>query len=182
MNKISLTINIFVILASAIFLSSCASTFKTEPSLGQQVAKVSYRAYQSGTLFLADDIRCTSLLGLHYNERETTPIVRSNKQLDADIFVTIPASENHIFLATTDTLLDDKILKLWFKFPVQANKSYKVYIKNNKVDKKLFNLDRYKFNSYQYNVGVMDELGQDVSIEVISTPNLGSECKYNIES
>lgn len=182
MNKVSLTINSSVILVSAIFLTSCISTFKTEPSLGQQVANISYRAYQTGTLFLADEIRCTSLLGLRYNERETTPIVRSNKKLNTDVFVTIPASENHTFLATTDTLLGDKILKLWFKFPVQANKSYKVYIKKTKVDKKLFNLDGYNYKSYQYKVGVLDELGQAVSIEDISPTNLDSECKSNFDS
>lgn len=175
-----MTIKSFVVLVSAICFSGCVSTIKTESKLDQQEAKISYRAYQSGTLFLADKIRCTSLLGLRYNERETTPIMRSNKKLNADVFVIIPASDNHTFLATTDTLLEDKILKFWFKFPVKASKSYRVYIHKTNVDKKLFNLDRYKYNSYHYSIGVLDELDQVVNVEEIYPTNLSTECKPNL--
>lgn len=182
MNKVSLTRNSVVILVSAMFFSSCISTFKTEPSLGQQVAKISYSAYRSGTLFLADKSKCTSLLGLGFNKREVTPIVRSHHKLDLDSAVTIPASDNHIFLASTDTLLDDNTLKLWFKFPVKASKYYKVYIQKTKVDKKLFNLDGYKYNNYLYSVGVVDELGQTVMVEHISSPTLDTECKSKMDS
>lgn len=181
-NKIGLTINSVVILATIMFFSGCASTSKTAVSLGPEVAKISYRAYRAGTLFLADQTKCSSLFGLSYNEREVTPIVRSSLKLDIDHSVTVPVSDNHIFLATTDTLLDDKTLKFWFRFPVKTNKSYKVYIQKTEVDKKLFNLERYKYNKYEYRVGVIDELGQAINIEDIPSPNLDAGCKSKIDA
>lgn len=177
MNKVSSRINWLFILTSVVLLNNCTTANKTKLNQDQQFATISYKAIKSGVLFLAGDSKCTSFLWERYSDRKLEPIIRFSNNFDVTNAMRIPVSESQTFLATTETILDDKKIKLWFKFPVMANKSYDVYIKKTVVDKKLFNLDRYHYTGYQYSVGVVDEKGQSVSIEAVSQAAHDDECK-----
>ena len=177
MNKVSSIITSFFILASVFLLNSCAIVNKSKPTQDQQFATISYKAINSGVLFLASDSKCKSFLWERYSDRKLEPIIRYTKNLNVNNAVMISATENQTFLATTETMLDDKKIKLWFKFPVMVNKSYSAYIQKTEVDKKLFNLDYYQYNGYHYSVAVVDEKGQPVSIETFSQADYDDECK-----
>lgn len=178
MNKVSSIINCFFILASVTLLNNCTLVDNSKQIQDQQFATISYNAINSGVLFLAGDSKCTSFLWERYSDRKLEPIIRYTKNLNVNNPVRIPASENQTFLATTETMLDNEKVKLWFKFSVMANKSYAAYIKKTKIDKKLFNLD-YQYNGYHYSVAVLDEKGQSVNVETVSQAADDDECKEN---
>ncbi|MFV1922940.1 MAG: hypothetical protein ACMZ63_10075 [Methylotenera sp.] len=177
MNKVGSIINCFFILAAIALLNNCVTANKSKLNQDQQYARINYKAINTGILYLASESKCKSFLWERYSDRKLEPIIRYTKNLNVNNAVMIPASGNQTFLATTETMLDDKKIKLWFKFPVMQSKSYSAYIKKTKVDKKLFNSDFYHYNGYHYSVEVIDEKGQPVSIETVSQAADEDECK-----
>lgn len=177
MNKVVSITNCFFILAAIALLNNCATANKSKFNQDQRYARISYKAINTGILFLASESKCKSFLWERYSDRKLEPIIRYTKNFNVNNPVMIPASGNQTFLATTETILDDKKIKLWFKFPVMENKSYSAYIKKTKVDKKLFSSDFYQYNGYQYSMEVIDEKGQPVSVETVSQAADDDECK-----
>lgn len=159
----------------ALSLMSCAGAYKPEIGSGQSTSRVSFEAYLHGTLSLAGELKCGTLLGLTANQRKPTQLIHYDIGRDYDNknnSVTILANKETVFsIYNTIPQSEGQQKYFYFKFTPQPNKTYLIKVGRVVVKKGII------FDDKKFTLEITDEQNQTVNYERLSAPNWDKSCE-----